>query len=108
MGLRSLLLCAALLGAGAPQSLVAQSLPAAFEAAAKSDWPTGLGSAKISFFISPSRAASARESKVTFDAGTRENEAGTRERAGTTAPRPTIAKLSLTSREEHGATINRG
>ncbi|NBR53089.1 MAG: lytic transglycosylase domain-containing protein [Rhodobacteraceae bacterium] len=40
MGLRSLLLCAALLGAGAPQSLVAQSLPAAFEAAAKSDWPT--------------------------------------------------------------------
>lgn len=40
MGLRCLLLCAALLGAGAPQPLVAQSLPAAFEAAAKSDWPT--------------------------------------------------------------------
>jgi soluble lytic murein transglycosylase len=40
MGLRCLLFCAALLGAGAPQPLVAQSLPAAFEAAAKSDWPT--------------------------------------------------------------------
>ena len=38
MGLRSLLLCAVLLGAGATQPLAAQSLPAAFEAAAKSDW----------------------------------------------------------------------
>lgn len=40
MGLRSLLLCAVLLGSGAAQPLAAQSLPAAFEAAAKSDWPT--------------------------------------------------------------------
>ncbi len=39
MGLRSLLLCAILLGTGAAQPLVAQSLPSAFEAAAKSDWP---------------------------------------------------------------------
>ena len=42
MGLRSLLLCAALFGAGAPQPLVAQSLPTAFEAAVKSDWPTAV------------------------------------------------------------------
>jgi len=39
MGLCSLLLCAALLGAGAAQPLAAQSLTSAFEAAAKSDWP---------------------------------------------------------------------
>ncbi len=40
MGLRSLLLCAVLFGAGAAQPLAAQSLPAAFEAAAESDWAT--------------------------------------------------------------------
>ena len=38
MGLRSLLWCAILIGSGAAQPLAAQSLPAAFEAAAKNDW----------------------------------------------------------------------